>query len=99
MQLSKTQAIDKTIETWERLADTGKTDKGRCYLCLYVAKPGGGSCGRCPWYKYLGRCEGNNSPYISWYCAKTPRSRKIWANRCLERLYAIQELECSHAKG
>ena len=116
MELTKTQAIELTIEVWEKLAKSGDKHKSelvpsgilhRCYLCGYADQLAhievsgthiypSDRCIRCPWHKYMGHCEDDNSPYDKWADSSYPYRRRIWATHCLERLYAIRELEADN---
>ena len=89
MKLTLERALDKTIKVWEKKAESGSEEHRFCYLCRYAPN----ECNPCPWFKYMGDCADYDSPYLKWNTAKTPRSRKFWANQCVEILYAIRELE------
>ena len=102
MKLTRQEAIDKSIELWEWLKETGKKKddyawKGEdvaslCYLCEYAGySPTDGNCSRCPYHKLnQKRCWESGTNYYKWEIAETPRTRKKYAALFLEELKALK---------
>jgi len=93
------KAIEKSIEQWTWLAETGKKKQDwpewekyddvscNCFLCEYnEGTDTDESCGACPLYKKFGNCENEETPYMNWLYAKTPEDRKKYALEFLEQL-------------
>ncbi len=96
MKLTRTEAIDKSIEEWEHLKRTGtgghifagERPANGCYLCEYTKKRW--PCLQCPYFmKYEHDCL-KSEPFNKWGDAKTPRTRKKYAALFLEELKALK---------
>lgn len=78
-ELTKEQAIERSIELWDWLAGTG-AEKGNwpgwevhgearshCFLCEYSLQVcGHPSCRACPYYQKYGFCMASGTPYYWW---------------------------------
>ena len=105
MKLTRQQAIDKSIELWKWLAETGKEKedypwpRGKqpidgCYLCEYALQvedreDGEDACSYCPLAINDLNCGTGN--YYDWDDARTSTDRKKYAALFLEELKALQE--------
>ncbi len=104
MTLTKLEAINKSIEAWEELAERGckKGDiewLGRyawsCPLCQYTVDTRNysdlrGKCDECPLPgNCTFRCVGT-TPFGQWQDANTPTDRKHYAHLFLEVLYQVK---------
>ncbi len=80
-KLTREEAIEKTIEMWEELAETGDYDKDKtklprkydnlicgCFLCTLVSEEGySPRCRKCPYSQHFhGQCCTQNRPYQKW---------------------------------
>jgi len=105
MKLTEIESVEKSIEQWEWLAETGK-DKAewpgwvwnggqydadvRAGCFLCEYAKGQPEGGRvCPYYKKYGFCEEAYSPYWRWVHTATIRIKKEYARQFLEQLKEI----------
>ena len=79
------EAIDKSIEKWTYLAETGRVKhkpseqyKGKCAFCEFSTEVDR-SCTKCPWNKKFGRC-GVDADYDKWKSASSSYRKKHAAN-------------------
>ena len=105
MKLTKKRAIERTIEHWGYLAETGKL-KGdwdkleeygyalhNCFLCGY-SHSANSLCRKCPYQKHFHympsySCQAGESPYSAWLDARTKAGRKKYASLFLEQLRSL----------
>ncbi len=101
-ELTREQSIEKTIEMWEELAETGSRGKSKtkaaqgytylicgCFLCTFVGenKQGYRQCKLCPYYQYVhGGCYAQNGPYAKWLDSWSTEKRKKYAKKIVEQL-------------
>ncbi len=105
--MTKTEAIDRTIELWTWLAETGKEDKedwngwgwnGGKYSnninkCFLCdfAYDFDVDCPLCPYAKKFGRCDMTGKPFLKWCEVETPRTRKKYAKLFLAQVISLKE--------
>lgn len=100
MKLTETEALDISIEHWERLKKTGSEVKRTkadikkygymlydCALCEYDAQQSGGFCSACPYCKEFGSCYRGGQPFKNWEMFTT----KQYAGEFLAQLYILRE--------
>lgn len=99
MRLTREQAIDRSIELWEWLAESGELkhawsgwDKygdthADCFLCEYA----NGYCNKCPYFKQFGDCTDAGKPYEKWDYVLMPFYRKKYAKLFLEQLKGLKK--------
>lgn len=107
MKLTRNQAIDRTIELWTWLAETGKpklewpqwVENGGvysyvvnlCFLCEFDIQHRG-ACKDCPYVKtYNIECFENGEPFDKWDAARTPRTSRKYAKEFLAKIIALRE--------
>jgi len=95
MKITKVEALQRTIELWEWLAQTGNETKwdwpgwgkyqrveNNCFLCQFAER-----CALCPLYRHWGRatlCTDNNSPYFLWEDTNSKKERQRQASRVVK---------------
>ena len=101
--LTEAIAIDRTIETWEPLAERGcgkedldwsKYDRkpvNGCWLCDSVYEYSLLDCRRCPYFKKFGKCNKIGAPYLKWTGNLTIEDKKKYASQVLEHLKQLKE--------
>ena len=92
MKLTEKEAIEKTLVTWEKYAETGEeyTADHHCHLCKYLNQQVRRSCnGTCPYGKVFGACNDDKSSWTKWRCARTTRTRRKYAQITVEQLRTL----------
>ena len=106
MKLTAREAVEKSIELWEWLAETGGEKdcwpewkeygyvQSLCFLCEFDAEERN-ACEACPYHKhYECYCDDDDTPFFKWAEVKTNPHRKKYAKLFLEQLKTIlKEME------
>ena len=100
--MNRKEAVEKSIELWTWLAETGKEkfeweglDRhliSDCFLCEFTS-PGNvfSNCNRCPYYEEFGGvCFKSKSVYDKWENALSKPTRKKYATLFLEQLKSLE---------
>ncbi len=86
MRLTEKKTIEQTVQIWEGRAKNGCKDLSEpCPLCKYASH----HCHRCPYGKVYGSCCEDETYYLKWVDAMTPKTRKKYATLLLEQLRTL----------
>lgn len=100
--MTRKEAIERSIELWTWLAETGKQkrewpewekyeeQRRHCFLCEYSLVEWNTGCSACPYYEQFGLCYAKNAPFNKWYLSKTIKASRKWATVFLAQLKELK---------
>lgn len=105
MEKTEKEAIQKSIEYWGWLAETGKEkedwpgvkkyglESPYCFLCDYSRGESSQvyACPDCSYYKKFDHCNEDNAPFNKWFRAIKESTKKKYAGLFLEQLYSLRD--------